>query len=306
MSWPWASPEATRRGLADRVKLRHPGPEIQLRLYEVAFRRVLARLEAAKPGRWVLKGGVALLLRLDPNRTSDDIDIAYLDAAGQHGVALAALERALTLDLGDHFSFAVRPGERDQGDAGIDETIPLRVEARIGGRRWVEFGIDLGYTEGGTPTESLLPRENLTGLAEVDAIPAVRSLAIDLQVAQKLCAMFELHGEPPKHSSRARDLVDLAMIATQVPGIDAGNLRRHVESEQARRLAKGSLRAELPRRLELAPVQVDDWRRRWARATRAAPMSLDEAHEIASALLNPILDGTARGEWSPADRAWRG
>jgi hypothetical protein len=113
-----------------------------------------------------------------------------------------ALERALAQDLGDHFSFAVRPGERDQRDAGLDETIPLRVEARIGGRRWVEFGIDLGYTEGGTPTESLLPRENLTGLAEVDAIPAVRSLAIDLQVAQKLCAMFELHGEPPKHSSR--------------------------------------------------------------------------------------------------------
>ena len=145
----------------------------------------------------VLKGGVALLLRLDPNRTSDDIDIAsYLDAAGEHGVALAALERALALDLGDHFSFAVRPGERDPRDAGLDETIPLLVEARIGGRRWVEFGIDLGYTDA-APDGVAAARENLTGLAEVDAIPAVRSLALDLQVAHKLCAMFELHASRP-------------------------------------------------------------------------------------------------------------
>lgn len=77
MSWPWASPEATRTGIAQRVKARHPPAEIQLRLYEVAFRRLLARLEVAAPGRWVLKGGVALLLRLDPSRTSNDIDIAY-------------------------------------------------------------------------------------------------------------------------------------------------------------------------------------------------------------------------------------
>jgi hypothetical protein len=97
MSWPWASPEATRRGLADRVKRRHPGPEVQRRLYEVAFRRVL--------------------------------------------------------DLGDHFSFVVLRAGPEQRYAGLDETTPLRVEARIGGRRWVEFGIDLGYTEDSTPTE---------------------------------------------------------------------------------------------------------------------------------------------------------
>lgn len=105
MSWPWASPEATRRAGGPR-QAPSPGSRGPGRLYEVAFRRVLARLEAAEPGRWVLKGGVALL-RLDPNRTSDDIDIAYLDAAGQQGVALAAPERALALDLGDHFSFVV-------------------------------------------------------------------------------------------------------------------------------------------------------------------------------------------------------
>jgi hypothetical protein len=36
------------------------------------------------------------------------------------------------------------------------------------------------------------------------------------------------------------------------------------------------------------------------------PDGVHEAHEIALALLNPILDGAARGEWSPADRAWTG
>jgi len=51
---------------------------------EVAYRRLLARLFAARPDGWVVKGGVALLLRLDPNRTSNDIDITYIDEAGEH------------------------------------------------------------------------------------------------------------------------------------------------------------------------------------------------------------------------------
>lgn len=302
MSWPWETPEGTRKGLTARLKSRHSGSELQRRQYEVAFRRALARLEAAEPGRWVLKGGVALLLRLDPNRTSDDIDIAYLDAVGQHAVALAALERALSLDLDDHFSFIVRPATRSEPD--LDEAIPLRVEAHIGGRKWLEFGIDLGYADEIVPTEPLSAREDLTGLHQVDAIPEMRSLAIDLQIAQKVCAMFELHGAPPKHSSRARDLVDLAMIATQVSGITATRLREHIASEETRRLAKGSLHSKLPRRVTLPPVQADDWRRRWTRATRGAPMSLAEALAITAQFLDPILNGSAQGTWSAGGRAW--
>jgi hypothetical protein len=81
---------------------------------EVAYRRLLARLFASRPDAWVLKGGAALLLRLDPNRTSNDIDIAYIEEAGEHAVALAALRADATLDLGDFFSFTVGEGQEDE------------------------------------------------------------------------------------------------------------------------------------------------------------------------------------------------
>ena len=42
-------------------------------------------------------------MRLDPNRTSNDIDVTYIARAGEHALALRALERAVGHDLGDLF-----------------------------------------------------------------------------------------------------------------------------------------------------------------------------------------------------------
>ncbi len=58
--WPWTSPEATRRGLSQLIRNRYPSVERQLRVQEIAFRRLLARLYACHPAGWVVKGGVAL------------------------------------------------------------------------------------------------------------------------------------------------------------------------------------------------------------------------------------------------------
>ncbi|MGQ0744994.1 MAG: nucleotidyl transferase AbiEii/AbiGii toxin family protein [Acidimicrobiales bacterium] len=42
----------------------------------VLFERIVARLEAAQPGRWVLKGGMALEVRLRHDaRVTKDIDL---------------------------------------------------------------------------------------------------------------------------------------------------------------------------------------------------------------------------------------
>jgi Nucleotidyl transferase AbiEii toxin, Type IV TA system len=303
-AWPWGDPEATRKGLNARIRNRYPADEIQLRLYEVAFRRLIARLEVASPGRWVIKGGVALLLRLDPNRASDDIDLSYIDAMGSNAVALKALERALTVDLGDFFSFVIQPVETAESGGEADATLPLRVEARIGTRPWLSFGIDLGCAAAELPTQALHVREDLTGVREVDTLPELRSLAMSLQLAQKVCAAFEVHGVPAKHSTRARDLVDIAMIARQVEGLRANDVSGHVAAEEAKRLAAGTLQSPLPTSLALPAEQVQDWRKRWTRATRGAPMSFDDACATAAVFLDPILGGSARGEWSPTLAAW--
>ena len=78
MSWPWRSPEATRQALTAKIRARHSQGLRGQRLRQVAYRRLLARIFATQPERWVVKGGVALLLRLDPNRASNDIDLAYV------------------------------------------------------------------------------------------------------------------------------------------------------------------------------------------------------------------------------------
>ncbi len=126
MSWPWRSPEATRRALSDRVAARYEPEQRQRRLREVAYRRLLFRLFRAQPERWVVKGGAALLLRLDPNRTSNDIDLVYVQEAGEHAVALRALCEAASYDAGDFFAFEVASGRLVDADHPLERAYSTR------------------------------------------------------------------------------------------------------------------------------------------------------------------------------------
>ncbi len=72
---------AFRRALEDRLRARslQTGlPLVRLRKM-IAFDRFLARLLLHQPDEWVLKGGLALQLRLgDSARTTKDIDMLVL------------------------------------------------------------------------------------------------------------------------------------------------------------------------------------------------------------------------------------
>ena len=108
----YGSGAAFRRALEDRLLARSLRSDIPLvRLPKlVAFERLLARLAQAHSGRWLLKGGLALQLRLGArSRTTKDIDI-LLRAPSE--LAHSALVEAARLDLGDWFEFTVRPGTR--------------------------------------------------------------------------------------------------------------------------------------------------------------------------------------------------
>ena len=272
----------------------------------MAFRRLLVRLEASDPGQWVVKGGVALLLRLDPNRTSDDIDLAYVHAAGEHAIAIKALEQEFAVKLEDHdfFSFELAsPPRRD--DAAEDETFQVRVRVRIGETPWLEFGVDLARPAVDVPSEALVPQTALTGLDAVDDLPPLLALTLSAQIAQKVCAMFELHGEQRNLSTRARDLIDIAMIAMQVAGISARELVGYLESEEERRLARGTLIGPLPGTFVLPQEQERAWLRTWVKATRGAAISFDEAMSIARTFLDPILSREAEGNWNSQTRSWQ-
>jgi hypothetical protein len=147
------------------------------------------------------------------------------------------------------------------------------------------------------------PEATLTGDPEVDQTEPVALLALLAQIADKVCALYERHGDG-KYSSRARDLADLAMIAQQ-KDVEGDQLIAHVRREEARRREAGTLAEPLPKKLRLAEEQVVDWVGRWARATRDAPLSFDEAQAVATAFLSPVLAGDAEGmRWHFATQTW--
>ncbi len=86
-----------RRALETRLRTlsqRESAPLVRLRKL-VAFDRLLARLLYAESEAWVLKGGLAIQLRLGEHaRTTKDIDITWRQSAsGLHQLLVTAVRR---------------------------------------------------------------------------------------------------------------------------------------------------------------------------------------------------------------------
>jgi hypothetical protein len=307
VSWPWRSPQATRQALRDRVRARYPPEARPQRLREIAYRRLLARLFEKQPNRWVVKGGAALLLRLDPNRTSNDIDLTYVAEGGEHAPALEALVEAAAHDAGDFFEFEIARGEAIEVDPDhpLQRALSVPVVARIGGTVFAEFSIDLGLPRDDVvDVDWVEPAATLTGEPAVDEIPPVALLALPAQVADKMCALFERHGSGGFRPSRARDLADIAMIAAQ-KDIDGTELAKDLRREEHRRLEARTLVEPLPGALRLADEQIADWGPRWFKATRGAPIDFDQAHVVAARFTDPALQRSVEGKrWSVAEQRW--
>jgi hypothetical protein len=293
----YADPRALESAITQRLRNRFGAAELARRRSEVAYRRLIARLAVHAPGRFVVKGGYGLILRLDPNRMSNDIDVVFIDAASDHAAALSALEGACETDLADHFAFAIT--RIDSEDAARARSVTII--ATLGTREWSRFQVDLAIPRPGVDAVPLEHAPTLTGIDLVDAIPpGLAVLAWPQQIAEKTCGLFERHGTAP--SGRVRDLLDLAMIADQVDGIDADTLIEAFQTEAARRplLPEG-----LPATAELAADQRAQWTAATRRATRTAPIGMSDAEAIVRQFLDPILNGSAAGRhWSRARQAW--
>jgi hypothetical protein len=275
-----------------------------MRLREIAYRRLLFRLYDSQPQDWVIKGGAALLLRLDPNRTSNDIDLAFVREAGEHAVALAALQEAARQDAGDFFAFELGSGQFVEQEHPLERALSVPVVARIGEREFARFSVDLALPREDVDSEWVRPETTVTGNAVVDSLPPVATLTFPAQMADKVCAIYEIHGTAHTHSSRARDLADVAMIAEQVD-LDGKRLGDRLRGEEQRRLDAGTLAAPLPEQLTLSAAQASDWSARWDRATRGAPINFERALQIAGDVMNPVLDGSVDGAtWLAAEGRW--
>lgn len=75
----YGTPPALRAALEDRLRnqAQASGVDLQRLRRRVVVERLLVRLDDSAPGRWILKGGMAVELRLhDRARATRDLDLA--------------------------------------------------------------------------------------------------------------------------------------------------------------------------------------------------------------------------------------
>ncbi len=292
----YGSADAFRRALETRfLALSRDGGVSLVRLRKsVVFDRLLARLFAVAPDRWVLKGGLALDYRLGTRaRTTLDIDLA---GPGGNDATTADLLATGELDLGDHFSFAI---ERTAKFDPLVESSAVRyhVHADLGGRLFEKFLLDVGFDFPPGWEPETLHGPDLLAFADIEPV-AVQSLPLELQIAEKVHAYTRGYGESGIVSTRVKDLLDLALIASAC-GVSADRLNRALRDTFGRRD-----RHALP---EALPRPPRDWHVPYARMALDVGLvgELDRGYELAARLLDPVLSGDlGTAVWEPAARGW--
>ena len=261
---------------------------------EVAFDRLLARLVATAPDRWLLKGALALDYRFGSHaRTTRDIDLATV---GDEASATTNLLAAQAVDLGDFFSFAIeRTSALDRLRDGA--AVRYHVVAELAGRTFDEFVLDVGFDPPTDVEPACLRGPDLLAFADLAPVE-VAAVPLEFQIAEKVHAYTRGYGARTP-STRVKDLVDLALIATEgAPG--ATLLRAAIH-----RTFAGRRTQRVPPTL---PDPPPDWRVPYGRMAREIGLDpdLDAGHVLAARLLDPVLSGdVASATWNPGDGAWR-
>jgi predicted nucleotidyltransferase component of viral defense system len=292
----YRSAEAFRTALEERLRQRaaQGGTSLARLRKHAVFDRLLTRLVATAPGRWILKGALALDLRFPHrSRATKDMDLGRVDDE-EH--ATADLLTAAALDLGDFFVFRSERA-RDLDDVPEGAAVRYRVRAELAGRRFEDVVVDVGFSTGSLP-----PADKLGGFGLLDfaGLPPVEIPVISLarHVAEKVHAYTRVYRDG-RFSSRVKDLVDIAVVASSIPVL-AADLREALEATFRERSSHS-----LPNRLPPPPKL---WRRPYAGLARnlGLPSDLENGHSIAAQFVDPVLKGRRSGRWDPRQGAWSG
>jgi hypothetical protein len=205
----YATAGAFRQALEEPLKTisRDERTDFQRLCRQVAFDRSLARLARVDNPDWILKGGYAMELRFDTARSTRDLDFTL--RKGNNDAALLLLQRAATIDLEDFFTYRVGEAMADL-DAAPYGGARHPVEARVDGRAFVRFHVDVGIGDVIVePIETLAARDWLA-FAEI-APPSIPIIAREQQFSEKIHAYSLPRSNP---NSRVRDLVNLYLLVS--------------------------------------------------------------------------------------------
>lgn len=276
------SSAAFRRSVEDRIKAEAKATSRPLDNVrrEFVFQRFLALVFAADDNDWVLKGGGGLLIRLAGARFSKDLDLTHTSIESRED-AVDALRTAIEPQDGDYLTFSVVGPVKYSSE---NEVVTVTVRAATGVTEYVTFPIDLStqlhmlYTP-----ERIIPRP-VVDVPGLPGAPEIVIYPISDQVADKVCAMYEVHGTNASPSTRYRDLVDLVLIISQCE-LDPAEITNTLRSEAARR------NMTLPERMHLPSPAWTTGYRQTAGASSVSKhlLGASEALAFVARVIDPLL-----------------
>jgi hypothetical protein len=303
----YKTPEAFRTALEERQKQRAviAGSLVsrlaQIDLYYRFLDRVIHELG---PDAVVVKGGVALEMRLQRARTTGDID---LRASGVPSDIYKRIRLAGLRELDDFLTFRVEdPAQNEtiEGAGVVYEGRRFRVQAILANRPYRNrFGLDVAFGDPmvGLPDKVTAPDAfSLVGIAP----PEIPVYPIGTHLAEKLHA-YTVPRANGRVNSRLKDLVDIALIAGESAlqpapmTILASTLRQALQVTFAARATHA-----LP---STVPAPPPEWSARYPRERdkdRLPWQVIEDVRAEAAGFLNPVLADTAIGRWDPTSRSW--
>jgi len=209
----YGTPQALRTALEARIRNESAATGLssdRLRR-RVIFQRIVTRLQRAEPGRWVLKGGMALEVRLrDAARLTKDIDLGLRDETLNGEDLRERLVDALARDAdGDGFSFAVGPPSQMADDGGGDLTWRVAVSVDLAGRSFGGIRLDVSPRAHELEATDTVPLPNSLDFAGVETVD-IEIVDVHRHAAEKYHAMLKDFGE--RENSRVRDIADLMLL----------------------------------------------------------------------------------------------
>lgn len=281
-----------RRALEDRLKAeaKARGRSLKELRREFLFQRFLALLFSTPNGQWVLKGGASLLMRLADARFSKDLDLLRLGDLSPEQ-AIAELREITAPRDGDQLTFVVEDGV---SYSGVNPVVEISVTAYIGAA-YGRFPIDLATELHLTAAPDRIRPQPVIDVPGLPPLPELVVYPLPDQVADKVCAMFELHGANQSPSSRYRDLLDLTLIVS-TSELDGRQLALAIASETRRR------KVNMPAAMQSPGPSWPPGYAAIARSSKLPPTfyEMSAALQVVGACLNPILSGArSTGAWHP-------
>jgi hypothetical protein len=197
------SPQALRAALERRLldQSRTSGVSLDRLRRRVIFERVVARLQAAEPGSWVLKGGMALEVRLrDSARLTKDIDLGLRAAR----IEPATLQERLIEALGaDPYRerFVLRPGAVTElmEDGHGQATLRSKVVGHLAGKPFGSIQLDISPRPDELEQTEVVPLPNSLAFAGIE-VPDIEIIDVHRHAAEKYHA--KPRGELIRHRHR--------------------------------------------------------------------------------------------------------